>query len=123
MKRFALSHQAAPSVKIDPAAAELDEGERFTVCHPDRLRALFESVGLTEVETTALEVPTVFHDFMDYWSPFVAGQAPAPAYCASLPEDKRQALRDELRKMLPTDDEGHIRLTARAYAVKGKVPG
>ena len=111
------------AIKVNPAAAELDEGKRFPICHPDRLKALFESAGLREVETTSLEVPTVFHDFMDYWSPFVAGQAPAPAYCTSLPEDKRQALRDELRKSLPMDEEGHIHLKARAYAVKGKVAG
>ena len=42
------------AIKIDPAAADLDEGKRFGICQPDKLKALFESAGLSEVETTAL---------------------------------------------------------------------
>ncbi len=45
----------------------------------------------------AIDVPTVFRDFDDYWSPFLGGQAPAPAYCMSLSEGVRATLREHLR--------------------------
>jgi hypothetical protein len=31
---------------VDPEAVGFDEGRRFPLCHPDRLRALFESADL-----------------------------------------------------------------------------
>jgi hypothetical protein len=39
----------------------------------------------------------------------------------SLPEADRHALRDRLRASLPSDSDGQIRLTARAWAVRGIV--
>jgi hypothetical protein len=51
---------------LDPAAAELDEGRRFPVCHPDRLAELFGGAGLEGVAGRAIDVPTVFRDFDDY---------------------------------------------------------
>ena len=107
---------------LDPAAAELDEGRRFLICRPEPLAALFGAAGLVEVETTGLQVPTVFGDFDDYWGPFLGGQGPAPGYCAGLPAPARQRLRDRLRASLPADPDGSIPLTARAWAVRGLVP-
>ncbi|MFL6130245.1 MAG: class I SAM-dependent methyltransferase [Mycobacteriales bacterium] len=104
------------AVALDPAAAELDEGRRFPLCRPDRLAAVF--AGLADVRSTAITVPTVFRDFGDYWTPFLGGQGPAPTYCAGLPEDARQRLRDRLRSMLA---DGPIPLSARAWAVRGTV--
>ena len=101
---------------LDPAAAELDEARRFTLCRPDRLAALFS--GLAEVQTTAITVPTVFRDFDDYWTPFLGAQGPAPAYVAQLPADARDRLQDHLRATLPA---GPIPLSARAYAIRGTV--
>jgi SAM-dependent methyltransferase len=107
---------------LDPAAVELDEGLRFPVCRPEPLRALFGSAGLADVEVTRIEVPTVFADFDDLWRPFLGGQGPAPGYCASLPEDRRDALREQLRRTLPHRSDGSIALQARAWAVRGFVP-
>ena len=89
------------AVALDPAAREQDEGRRFPLCRPEPLRALFEQAGLRAVQVEAIEVPTVFRDFDDYWTPFLGGQAPAPAYCMSLSEDRRAALRERLRASLP----------------------
>jgi SAM-dependent methyltransferase len=69
---------------LDPRARELDEGLRFTLCKPEPLTDLFQTIGLEKVEVRALDVPTVFRDFDDYWSPFLGGQAPAPGYAMSL---------------------------------------
>jgi SAM-dependent methyltransferase len=107
------------AVEIDPTARELDEGQRFPICQPDRLGELFRQAGLGAVETRAIDVPTRFRDFDDYWSPFLGGQGPAPSYAMSLPEERRAALRDRIRSALPVAADGTIQLTARAWAVRG----
>ncbi len=107
------------AVATDPTARELDEGRRFPVCKPEPLEALFRGAGLGEVEVRAIDVPTVFRDFDDYWTPFLGGQAPAPGYAMSLSEGRRAALRERIRASLPIERDGSIRLTARAWAVRG----
>lgn len=107
---------------LDPAARELDEGRRFPICNPEALRVLFAEAGLREIRDRAIDVPTVFRDFDDYWSPFLGGQGPAPGYCVSLPEAKREALRQKLHAELPIASDGSIHLTARALAVRGFRP-
>lgn len=105
---------------LDPAAAAMDEGSRFTVCRPEPLRDLFEAAGLGDVQARPVDIPTVFRDFDDYWTPFLGGQAPAPSYCMSLTEDRRSQLRERLRSTLPIEADGTIRLIARAWAVRGR---
>ncbi|RMD62421.1 MAG: class I SAM-dependent methyltransferase [Alphaproteobacteria bacterium] len=108
---------------LDPAAREHDEGVRFPLAAEAPLAALFRDSGLEEVETRAIEVPTIFDDFDDYWSPFLAGVGPAPAYCMGLDETARTALRERLQSTLPVAPDGRIHLNARAWAVRGDVPG
>ncbi len=107
------------AVALDPDAQALDEGRRFPLCRPDRLRALFDGAGLERIQARMIDVPTVFKDFDDYWSPFLGGQGPAPSYCMALSEDRRSALRERLKATLPMAADGGIRLTARALAVQG----
>jgi SAM-dependent methyltransferase len=109
------------AVAIDAGAAELDERRRFPLCRPDRLAALFDHAGLTQVDTTSLTVPAVFGDFEDYWTPFLGGQGPAPTYCVNLSRSARQELRDRLRSSVPRSADGSIPLSARAWAVRGTV--
>ena len=104
---------------LDPAARDLDEGRRFPLCQPEPLAALFQGAGLADVATRAIDVPTHFRDFDDYWSPFLGGQAPAPAYAMSLSEVRRAALRERIRASLPAEPDGSLRLIARAWAVRG----
>jgi hypothetical protein len=61
----------------------------------------------------------VFQNFDDYWSPFLGGQGPAPTYTCALSHAQREALREHLRATLPTERNGSIHLTARAFAVRG----
>lgn len=106
--------------ELDPAARALDEGPRFPLCQPAPLAELFAGAGLQRVEGRAIEVPTRFRDFDDYWSPFLGGQGPAPGYAMSLEEPRRAALRDLIRSRLPIAADGSIDLVARAWAVRGQ---
>jgi SAM-dependent methyltransferase len=110
------------AIEVDPDARAHDEGVRFPLCQPKPLAALFRVAGLANVEVRAFDVPTRFHDFDDYWTPFLGGQAPAPTYCVSLDEDRRARLRERIRAKLPFGTDGSIDLIARAWAVKGRVP-
>ena len=103
----------------DPHADKLDEGVRFPICNLDNLKSLFQGVGLSDVKTTHLDVPTVFKNFEDYWNPFLGGQGPAPSYVASLKEDFRTGLKLRLREKLPIEGDGSIKLLARALAIRG----
>jgi SAM-dependent methyltransferase len=107
------------AVALDPAARELDEGRRFPLAQPEPLAALWRAAGLAGVATRALDVPTVFADFDDYWTPFLGGQGPAPSYAMSLTPTARDALRESLRARLVPAPDGTIHLLARAWAVRG----
>lgn len=114
-----IRHFFDAAIALDAKAAEHDEGPGFPICRPVALRQLFESIGLQNVEVRPIEVPTVFHDFDDYWSPFLAGVGPAPSYAMSLSEGHRVALRERIRARLPTNSDGSIPLSARAWAARG----
>lgn len=107
------------AVALDPRASELDEARRFPICHPAALEALFRDARLQKVESSAIDVPTRFRDFDDYWRPFLGGQGPAPGYVMGLGEEHRTALRERIRAALPTAADGSIDLVARAWAVRG----
>jgi hypothetical protein len=107
---------------LDPGAVAFDEGRRFTLCAPGPLAELWSGAGFAAVATRAIEVPTVFTGFADFWQPFLGGQGSAPGYVASLAEQQRSDLRELLRSRLPAGPDGSIRLTARAWAVRGILP-
>jgi SAM-dependent methyltransferase len=109
----------AAAVALSSDAAAFDEGWRFSICNPDALESLFRSAGFREVESRAIDVPTRFRDFDDYWTPFLGGQGPGPGYVTRLSETDRAALRERLRATLPTTADGSIPLIARAWAVRG----
>lgn len=106
---------------LDPGALDLAEDRRFPFCTPDGLTDLMRGAGLTRVDCAPLEVPTVFHDFEDYWRPFTFGAGPAPGYCAGLDPEARQRLKEKLHDSLPRRADGSIPLKARAWAIKAVV--
>jgi SAM-dependent methyltransferase len=106
------------AVELDPAATALDEGVRFPLCRPNALLARMTDAGFHDPEVKAIDVPTRFVDFQDYWEPFLGGQGPAPSYAMSLDETSRARLRDGIRRRLPIEADGSISLTARAWAVR-----
>jgi SAM-dependent methyltransferase len=112
----------AAAAELDPAVRSSTEDVQFGFCRPDPLRAMFHAAGLTDTVADEIVVPTVFRDVDDVWSPFLRGTGPAPAYVASLDDDRRAELATRFRSALPADDDGSFHLTARAWAVRGQVP-
>jgi len=111
-------------------AAKLDPTANTRVERPRRcnskgeLEALWRATGLEGVEETAIEFRTNFTGFDDYWLPFTMGAGPHGVYVESLSSDSRTALRDQLRRRLLGDGpDGPFSLGARAWAVRGMVPG
>jgi len=119
MEMLRLFWQAA--AEEDATAAALDEAVRFPLCQPEPLRNLFTSAGLRSVSVQAIDVPTVFETFDDYWKPFLGRTGPAPAYLASLGEDTVGRIRQRLHARLTADAGEPIALTSRAWAVRGIV--
>lgn len=107
--------------ELDPKAADLSEDQRFPFCQVQPLCDMATAAGLAEVAFDAIEAPTIFQDFEDFWRPFTLGAGPAPGYCSSLSEPARQALRERLDASLPRAADGSITLKARAWAVRGRV--
>jgi SAM-dependent methyltransferase len=105
---------------LDPAASDLMENRRFPYCTPEGLADLAKGAGFGPVECTAIEAPTLFKDFGDYWHPFTLGQGPAPGYCAKLDPASRQRLKERLQESLPLQADGSIMLMTRAWALKTK---
>ncbi len=122
-KMEVMRHFWDAAAALDADAKELDEGRRFPLCRPEALKELFEGTGLGQVETRPIDIETHFRDFADYWSPFLGGQGAAPHYLTSLSEEERTALRERLRADLPVEQDGSIRLIARAWAARGQAKG
>jgi SAM-dependent methyltransferase len=110
------------AVALDPSAQSLDEGVRFKAAEPQALARAFGAAGLESVAVRPIDIPTVFAGFEELWTPFLSGTGPAPGYVATLTEGARDTLRDRLRAAIATEPDGSIRLTARAWAIKGRRP-
>ncbi|MFL6042826.1 MAG: class I SAM-dependent methyltransferase, partial [Gaiellales bacterium] len=108
------------AIEVDPRAEALDEGRTMPWCRDGDLARLWEDVGLTGVRFGAIEVRAGYSGFDDLWWPLPTGVAPSGAYCASLDEQGRSALREAYRRRLGAGDEP-FELTARAWAVAGTV--
>jgi SAM-dependent methyltransferase len=109
--------------EIDPGrAAAADEGVVMRWCAEGELAELWRAAGLGSVRFGSLVASATYADFDDLWSPLPTGVAPAGAFCRSLEADQRAALRDALRRRLGVGD-GPFELTARAWAVAGRVAG
>ena len=109
------------AAEMDAAARALDEGNRFLLCHPDALTDLFLGGGLGDVHCEAIEIPTVFASFTDYWGSLLGGTGPAPSYVASLDDQHRAVLARKIETRVRPAPDGAIALTARAWAVRGTV--
>jgi SAM-dependent methyltransferase len=110
------------ALDVDPdRAAVCDEGIVMRWCREGELAQLWRAAGLSDVRSGPLIVSASYDNFDDLWSPFPTGVAPSGAFCKSLDDERRVALRDAYRRRLGVGDEP-FELIARAWAVTGLRP-
>jgi ubiquinone/menaquinone biosynthesis C-methylase UbiE len=102
------------------SAAASDEGVVMPWCGEGELAELWRAAGLGSVRFGSLVASAKYANFEDLWSPLPTGVGPAGAFCKSLEEDQRTALRTAFRRRLQVGD-GPFELTAQAWAVAGTV--
>jgi SAM-dependent methyltransferase len=105
------------ALDVDPDA--LDEARTMRYCSEAELGELWRRAGLRDVETGALVVEAAYDDYDDYWSPFTAGIGPAGSYCASLDDERQEALRQAVFRRLG-EPQSSFTLTARAWFARGE---
>lgn len=105
------------AVELDPSA---ESKRRRPLTQSGQLRALWQDVGLREVEEGALEISMDFASFDDYWRPQDNGVGPIGAYLAALPRERHDTLRSRLEEHLRARGApGPFSLCAKALAVRG----
>jgi hypothetical protein len=85
------------------------------------LRDLWTRAGLDEVEMREITVQRTFADFDDLWTISLSAPSTRPIVAAMAPNDI-ELLKARVRTRLPADATGRITYSARANAVKGRVP-
>ena len=86
----------------------------------DVLQSMWKNAGLRSIETRTIEIQRTFTDFDDLWSTSLCSSV-GPAVAKMKPGDLER-LRTQLRERLPVDAAGHITYSARANAIKGRMP-
>jgi len=85
------------------------------------LRDLWTGVGLEDIESGDLLVQRTFDSFEEYWSIIQGGPSVGPGL-AAMASETLGLLINRLRQILPIDHAGRITYSARAMAIKGRVP-
>jgi SAM-dependent methyltransferase len=85
------------------------------------LQALWTGAGLAAVETRVITVQRSFTDFENFWSLSTITGGIKPALAAMTAADLER-LKAGVRARLPADAQGRITHTARAHAIRGRVP-
>ncbi len=87
----------------------------------DAMRDLWAGAELRAIETREIDVRRSFVDFEDYWTTVTGGPSVGPSLAAMAPDDLA-LLKAKVRARLPADADGRIAYSARANAIKGRVP-
>jgi len=98
---------------LDP---ELEDEGAWPGTRAGQLAELFRAAGIAGVVDAALCVDVEHAAFEQWWAPFAHGVSPSGTYVAGLDPDRRDALRDRCREMLP---EPPFVVSAKAWAARG----
>ena len=105
-------------VRLDPGAEE--KAQRPKVCNQaGQLAELWKAAGFEDVREVILEMRTDFTCFDDFWLPYTKGVGPQGKYVASLSAERREVLREALRKRFVGERDRPFSLRAAALAVRG----
>ena len=87
----------------------------------DVMRELWTGARLQAIETREIGVQRTFANFDEYWATVLKGPSVSGKLAAMTPADLAR-LQDRMRSRLPADADGRIVCSARANAVRGRVP-
>jgi SAM-dependent methyltransferase len=82
------------ALTVDPQAP--DEARSLRFGRQGEIAELLDSAGFLDVTETTLEVASTYEDFDELWSGFLLGIGPAGAFCVSLANQQRAAVREAL---------------------------
>ena len=86
------------------------------------LTSLFTGGGLKDIATRTIDVTMSFPDFDEFWRT-LPGYSPTGKVIAALSETDREKLIESVRASLPAGPDGSVSYSARAHAIKARVPG
>ena len=90
---------------------------------PGEMEKLWLDLGLRDVEQTSLLTRMEFQSFEDYWAPFASGEGPHGQYVVKLSSEKRDTLREHVRRAYVANrPDGPRSMAAVAWACRGTVP-
>lgn len=86
------------------------------------LEQMWRDAGLQQVETRAITVSRTYENFETLWGIVMAGPTMA-TLGPGMPDAEKAAFKAQVMAGLPAAADGSITTSARAHAVKGRVPG
>jgi ubiquinone/menaquinone biosynthesis C-methylase UbiE len=86
------------------------------------LASLFERAGLEKIATKSIDVTVAFPDFNDFWHVQTPSYSPVTKAIDAMRESDRLKLIETVRAGLPVCPQGRIEYSARANAIKARVP-
>jgi ubiquinone/menaquinone biosynthesis C-methylase UbiE len=114
---------------LDPMLAEMramglapPRPPRMEASGIDAMRELWACAGLVGIETREIAVQRMFASFDELWMINAKSPSMSPVIAAMTAGDV-ETLKSRVRARLPEDAAGRITCSARAHAVKGRVPG
>jgi len=87
----------------------------------DALGSLWINAGLRDVETREITVQRTFNDFEDFWTTSLLS-AGIRLNVAEMDGQSLERLKARVHARLPADAAGRITYSARANAIRGRVP-
>ncbi len=93
----------------------------FNASQMKNLQELWNNAGLEAIETREITVFRTFADFEDFWTTALMGASLVSVVAAMAAHDLER-LKAQVRARLPADADGRVTYSARANAVKGRVP-
>lgn len=104
-------------IGVEPPLAPGTEDARL-----EALESLFARAELKNIATRTIDVTATFPDFDDFWRANTARFNPVTKLIMALPEIERARLIELVRAQLPTNPDGSVTYSARANAIKARVP-
>jgi hypothetical protein len=86
------------------------------------LDASFERAGFEDISVTSFDVSVTFSDFNEFWRAQIPSFSPLSGIINTLSCGNQKKLAHLVRNQLASDREGRIFGTARANAIKARVP-